>query len=82
MCPRGFDLQECVPATFPALCAVSCTDCRVSRRFPGCFCCNLMPDMLHAVSKTALLGLTKALAEELGQQGIRVNCVAPGRPAV
>ena len=52
------------------------------RRFPGCFCCNLMPDMLRAVSKTALLGLTKALAEELGQQGIRVNCVAPGRPAV
>ena len=41
-----------------------------------------MLDMLRAVSKTALLGLTKALAEELGQQGIRVNCVAPGKPAV
>ena len=32
----------------------------------------------YAVSKTALLGLTKALAEELGPEGIRVNCIAPG----
>ncbi|PSC69687.1 tropinone reductase-like 3 [Micractinium conductrix] len=37
------------------------------------------PIAMYAVSKTALLGLTKALAEELGpQQGIRVNCLAPG----
>lgn len=37
------------------------------------------PIAMYAVSKTALLGLTKALAEELGpQNGIRVNCVAPG----
>ncbi|KAK9811464.1 hypothetical protein WJX72_004393 [[Myrmecia] bisecta] len=36
------------------------------------------PIAMYAVSKTALLGLTKALAEELGPQGVRVNCVAPG----
>jgi dehydrogenase/reductase SDR family protein 4 len=36
------------------------------------------PIPMYAVSKTALLGLTKALAEELGPEGIRVNCVAPG----
>lgn len=36
------------------------------------------PARRYAVSKTALLGLTKALAEELGPDGIRVNCVAPG----
>ena len=30
------------------------------------------------MSKTALFGLTKALAEELGPEGIRVNCIAPG----
>lgn len=33
---------------------------------------------MYAVSKTALVGLTKALAGELGPQGIRVNCIAPG----
>jgi len=30
------------------------------------------------VSKTALLGLTKALSVELGPDGIRVNGIAPG----
>uniref|UniRef100_A0A3P8UTB0 Dehydrogenase/reductase (SDR family) member 4 n=1 Tax=Cynoglossus semilaevis TaxID=244447 RepID=A0A3P8UTB0_CYNSE len=32
----------------------------------------------YNVSKTALLGLTQALAPELAQSNIRVNCVAPG----
>ncbi|KAK9825936.1 hypothetical protein WJX74_000065 [Apatococcus lobatus] len=36
------------------------------------------PIPMYAISKTALLGLTKALAEELGPRGIRVNCIAPG----
>lgn len=36
------------------------------------------PIAMYAVSKTALLGLTKALAEELGPDNIRVNCIAPG----
>lgn len=31
----------------------------------------------HA-SKTALLGLARSLADELGPQGVRVNCVLPG----
>ncbi|KAM0732086.1 Dehydrogenase/reductase SDR family member 4 [Formica fusca] len=33
---------------------------------------------IYSVSKTALLGLTKATAEELAFDGIRVNCIAPG----
>jgi len=33
---------------------------------------------LYGVSKTTLIGLTKALAVELGPKGIRVNCLAPG----
>ncbi|KDD75307.1 hypothetical protein H632_c753p0 [Helicosporidium sp. ATCC 50920] len=36
------------------------------------------PIAMYAVSKTALLGLTKAMAAELGPQGIRVNAVCPG----
>lgn len=36
-------------------------------------------DMLHYVaSKSALLGLTRTLARELGPDGIRVNNIAPG----
>jgi len=32
----------------------------------------------YSVSKTALVGLTKALATEAAAENIRVNCVAPG----
>ena len=34
--------------------------------------------MPYSVSKTALLGLTKALSFELSPANIRVNCIAPG----
>lgn len=33
---------------------------------------------VYAVTKTAILGLTKLLAHELKEQNIRVNCIAPG----
>jgi 3-oxoacyl-[acyl-carrier protein] reductase len=32
----------------------------------------------YASSKAAILGLTRAMARDLGSDGIRVNCVAPG----
>ena len=33
---------------------------------------------IYAMTKTALLGLNKVLARELQEDGIRVNCLAPG----
>lgn len=42
-------------------------------------CTVLAVDLVaYATSKHAVLGLTRALAMELGPQGITVNCVQPG----
>lgn len=35
-------------------------------------------EAVYAASKSALIGLAKSLAKELGPSGITVNCVAPG----
>ncbi len=32
----------------------------------------------YSMTKAAVIGLTKALAKELGPSGIRVNCISPG----
>lgn len=40
---------------------------------------NPSPDLLdYAMTKSALVGFTRALAEEQGARGVRVNAVAPG----
>lgn len=40
--------------------------------------CGASCETLYSMTKSAVIGLTKALSQELAPSGITVNCVAPG----
>jgi 3-oxoacyl-[acyl-carrier protein] reductase len=50
----------------------------ITARRPGCHRPGFPGLSLYAMSKTALIGLTKALGRELGGRAITVNLVNPG----
>ena len=78
---RIFDVNvkgvyHCVNAAMPAFLRTHCgTIITVSSMWGqvGASC-----EAAYSATKGAVIALTKALAQELGPSGIRVNCVAPG----
>ena len=44
----------------------------------GCLSFKLLPSLAHTTNKTAIIGMTRRLALEGSEHGIRVNSISPG----
>jgi NAD(P)-dependent dehydrogenase (short-subunit alcohol dehydrogenase family) len=44
----------------------------------GCLSFKLLPSLAHTTNKTAIIGMTRQLALEGSEHGIRVNSISPG----
>ena len=44
----------------------------------GCLSFKLLPSLAHTTNKAAIIGMTRQLAMEGSEHGIRVNSISPG----
>ena len=84
--PAGFDTTFAVNVRAPMLTMQEACRHWIGRDAPGAIVNvasanafqNESPESIYNASKAALVALTKAFAHEMGHNGIRANCVAPG----
>lgn len=79
-CPRGAPSLSLPPTL--RFTQIPCSVVRPWRSLPAALIVSLItrsvPATVYGITKTALVGLTKALGKELAHNGIRVNCICPG----
>jgi len=69
-------LYNCIQNVLPAMLSEKCGSIITLSSVWGIHGASC--EAAYSASKAAVIGLTRALAKELGPSGIRVNCIAPG----
>ncbi len=85
MAEADWDTMFAVNVKGAALCSQAVLPGMISRQSGSIVCVSSMwgqtgasCEVCYSATKAAIIGFTKALAQEAGPSGIRVNCVAPG----
>ncbi len=68
--PQFFGMQAAAPLMKSGASIITMSSVSFLRRRPGF--------VGYTTAKAGIIGLTRTMAQELGEQGIRVNCVVPG----